>query len=201
MPSDRDLSLTGWWARGTVDASQVGAVDERALRPGTITVSAAARADQRRSFATAGYAIRTLPPRAGARVSSEERFHWSYFPLHFGEAGHFLAEEFGARHRFAAVTTGAGMVLTFCGVDQRHPGLEGTLELSADTLFTSARWTYRTPSPSEGAGGELLFVPPGTRDSTGLAELIPARGTFWRRLGGRSRYHQLAYVAQRWRHD
>jgi hypothetical protein len=45
-------------------------------------------------------------------------------------------------------------------------------------MFISARWSFLTKDPDEGAGGEVVFGE--VRDAAGQRHLVSSRGAYWR---------------------
>jgi hypothetical protein len=98
---------------------------------------------------------------------------WSYAPLEADFAPHFGSEQFGALHHLQLLSEHVdGWTIRFCARDSRHPHLEGTMEVGADTLIRRVEWRFRTPDPDEEAAGWARF-PPGSPDQ-GPPPLLPA---------------------------
>jgi len=109
---------------------------------------------------------------------------WSYAPLEADFSSHFASAEFARLTRFQFATReedDRGSVLRFCSSDSRKPGLEGRLELSADTTLLRAEWRFRTEDPDEDAGGWARF--PSYLDS-GPPPLLPLESMTWRKIRG-----------------
>ncbi len=113
---------------------------------------------------------------------------WRYRDLHATDVGHFLEEEFGARHTFTVLARRSdAVVVGFCPAQGswKGPSIEGMLTIGRDTSLVKAEWKFRVPRAAEEAGGEVVFVPRG-RDPI---PLLPAQTVFWRRIiGQRNRY-------------
>lgn len=109
---------------------------------------------------------------------------WSYAPLEADFASHFGTPLFGRNHRFRSPSPGAdgGWILPFCPADDQRPGVEGTLELSADTLLLRVDWRFRTPEPDEDAGGWTRF--PEAAPGEAAPRLLPLEAVVWRRIRG-----------------
>jgi hypothetical protein len=109
---------------------------------------------------------------------------WRYRELQTTDVGHFIDEEFGERHTFSVLGQDKEVViLGFCPTEGRskRATIEGKLTVGRDTSLVKAEWTFRTPRPTEEAGGEVVFVPRGPE----AIPLLPARALFWRKLIGR----------------
>jgi hypothetical protein len=180
-------------SRTTVPWSHLGTVDSASVRAGAWTgVSAGILAIARRDIRRTGYAYRIDSSTRGEFAA------WQYPALHGYAAQHFRDEEFFERHRFSVLHDESGdLALVFCPRERlrSEPQMEGTLTLSSDTLLLRARWMFRTPRPTEVAGGEVVFAPPLRAAEPPL--LLPATGLFWRREGP-DRYHQLWRGYSRW---
>ena len=107
---------------------------------------------------------------------------WSYAPLEADFASHFGTPLFARNHRFRSPSPrpDGGWILPFCPADDRRPGVEGTLELSADTLLLRVDWRFRTPEPDEGAGGWTRF--PEVAPGEAAPRLLPLEAVVWRRI-------------------
>lgn len=107
---------------------------------------------------------------------------WSYAPLEADFASHFATSLFTDRHRLRAPAPSdeGGWILSFCPASEERPGLEGHLELSADTLLIRVEWRFRTPDPDEQAGGWARF--PAAVDPSDPPRLLPLESMTWRRL-------------------
>lgn len=132
------------------------------------------RVSWRRRIEREGYAYPVRRPTAEGSLDS-----WVYAPLEADLAPHFADPLFGRLHTlFVAAEDPDGWELGFCPRDPRRPSIQGSLLLSGDTALVSARWSFRTPEPREGAGGQAVFPRLG-RTSGGY--LLPSEGVFWRR--------------------
>ncbi|TVP47569.1 MAG: carboxypeptidase regulatory-like domain-containing protein [Gemmatimonadales bacterium] len=107
---------------------------------------------------------------------------WSYAPLEADFASHFGTPLFARQQRFRAPSPGpaGGWIVPFCAADSRRAGVEGYLELSADTLLLRVDWRFRTPDPDEGAGGWTRF--PETAPGTPAPLLLPLEAVVWRTI-------------------
>jgi hypothetical protein len=107
---------------------------------------------------------------------------WSYAPLEADFASHFATPLFLRHHRLRSPspTDGGGWLLSFCPVNGNRPGLEGHMEISADTLLDRVEWRFRTPDPDEEAGGWARFPTPVRPDDA--PRLLPLESMTWRRL-------------------
>lgn len=158
-----------------VSADQVGMPADSGFEPGQRGSSPLLRAGWERRIARDGYA---QPVR---RVSSSGSYDsWVYPPLQADLAPHFASETFGRLHDFQLVSQGPdGWTLAFCPREADRPAIEGTVTLTPDTAFASAAWLFRTPEPTEGAGGEARFRAPAADEAR---PLLPERSLFWRRV-------------------
>jgi hypothetical protein len=115
---------------------------------------------------------------------------WMYRDLHSTDVGHFVDEAFGAGHTFSGLARFDNEVAVgFCPARKawQGPSMQGTLTIGRDTALVRAEWRFRTPKPIQEAGGEVTFVPRGTK----LIPLLPAQGLFWRKVDGqRDTYFQ-----------
>ncbi|HEX7238961.1 MAG TPA: carboxypeptidase-like regulatory domain-containing protein [Longimicrobiaceae bacterium] len=170
--------------RGEVPRTGIGQVDEARLVPATFGTGNVRRQVHR----SRGYGVRN-PLRT---MSDELHASWYYLPLGSHAAGHFVDPSFGEHNALAVhARTPDRVVLAFCsrGLAREAVGVEGTLTLAADTTLSEAAWRYRTPSPREDAGGEVVFAP----YARGAPEpwLVPASSLYWRGIIGRpGRYIQ-----------
>jgi hypothetical protein len=155
--------------------SAAGGAGDGALIPGQRGSAPLLRLSWSRRVAREGYAF---PVRRSDASGSFES--WSYAPLEADFAIHFASPDFGRLSRFQAVPRGAeGWSLRFCSRNERHPGIEGRLEISPDTLLVRAEWRFRTADPDEGAGGWARF-PSGMAPSP--PPLLPLESVIWRRI-------------------
>jgi hypothetical protein len=107
---------------------------------------------------------------------------WSYAPLEADFASHFGTPLFARHQRFRAPSPGpdGGWIVPFCSADSRRAGVEGYLELSADTLLLRVDWRFRTPDPDENAGGWTRF--PESAPGTPAPLLLPMEAVVWRTI-------------------
>lgn len=113
----------------------------------------------------------------------ERTAFWSYRALDDGMMQDFTGDYFGSVHNFSIISQNAGQtIVAFCPRDRlRHTGqIQGTLTLRADTTLGTARWSFRTPHPSEDAGGEASYLPP---DQAFGRALLVRESVFWRKSG------------------
>jgi hypothetical protein len=190
----RGTAFVGLTWDGTLDPEEVGLVDEARMQRFTSVVGGQP-VRLERLVERWGYAS----PKAAGWVpwgmSWDDFFAWAYPSLHDHDARHFADQVFGRLHTLSVQARGGGeTTLAFCPRDRSRPSIEGTLVVGADTAFHSAAWSFRTPKPREDAGGEVVFAPP----SSARWPLLPARGTFWRRLGGSRRYWQRTATYTAW---
>ena len=191
----RGVAFVARMLAGTVDAREVGIVDEDRLQPASGSAAGGGRGVDgmiRRWGYAAPKSLGYIP---WGISWQDDYFAWSYPALHERYAYHFAGDEFGALHTLS-VFAGSGdeTTLAFCPRDRERTGIEGTLTLGPDGEFLSAAWSFRTPKPREDAGGEVVFAP----RSTGVRPLLPVRGVFWRRLAGSRRYWQRAASYTAW---
>lgn len=118
------------------------------------------------------------------RTDSARSFDsWSYAPLEADFAPHFVHETFGRLNRFLLEGDEEGeygWILRFCSRNQDRPYLEGSLELTPDTLLHRAEWRFGTPEPDEDAGGWARFPAATPQDPTPFP--LPVESMTWRRL-------------------
>jgi len=153
-----------------------------------------------RIIAERGYAWGQRSASVGRRV-----LNWVYPLLEGRHAYHFATPEFGRGHAFHVVAVSSSHTeLAFCPKSASQASIQGRLVIASDSTFLSARWTFVTDAPIEGAGGEVLFGE--ATDSEGEVHLVSARGIFWRHDGeppmyeGISKtYVQLVRVTDQWR--
>ncbi len=132
------------------------------------------------------------------RSFAEEYFAWNYAQLFTFRTDHFVSDAFGQLHTLSLVRSGAAdMVIAFCPVGRGLPSIQGQLRLGRDTALVEARWSYRTPRPSEDAGAEMTFRPLATA-GPGRPLLVAESSTFWRRMAGRQGYARHSYVFLDW---
>ncbi|HET7551204.1 MAG TPA: carboxypeptidase-like regulatory domain-containing protein [Gemmatimonadaceae bacterium] len=179
---------------GEVSAAEVGEVEGNRIGYGGYASTGQVRLSYYRAIARDGYATRIRP---GDDIEGHF-FHWRYPPLHRELSEHFVEREFALRHTLGLWRNEDGsFTITFCGRDHSKPYLEGTLSVSRDTVLTTARWNFRTPSPHEDAGAEVSFLAPPRGANIRL--LVPLRSVWWRRLGGsETLYVQDATVYREW---
>lgn len=191
----RGVTFISRMAAGTVDAREVGIVDEDRLRPATGASSGRAMGIDA-MIGRWGYAARkSLGYIPWSASWNDDAFSWSYPALHERYAFHFAGDAFGAAHTLSVLRrSGDGTTLAFCPRDRERTGIEGTLTLAPDGSFLDAAWRFRTPKPHEDAGAEVVFAP----RSPGMRPLFPLRGVFWRRMGGSRRYWQRAATYTAW---
>jgi hypothetical protein len=185
------------WRRGDMAAVDVAEVDETRIGPGYSGVTGRARLDYDASVAADGYASRRAAPRPGTSLLDPAYFAWWYPPLHREMIEEFVGDRFGKRHLFRTLP-GADSTprLLFCPRDAKQPALEGSMELAPDGSVARIQWQFVTPKPREGAGGEVMLVPPG---SGSIRRLVPSRSVYWRRLSDRTdRYYQDAAIYRGW---
>lgn len=120
----------------------------------------------------------------------ERTAFWSYRALDDGAMQDFTGEYFGSAHTFSIISQSAeSITIAFCprGRLGNTGQIQGTLTLRADTTLSNARWSFRTPHPSEDAGGEATYLPP----DPALRRVLLARETaFWRKSGPRFYYFE-----------
>jgi hypothetical protein len=128
-------------------------------------------------------------PREGyafpVRRSDRERSYdsWSYPPLEADFAPHFVHEAFGELQRFQVdLADRDGWVLRFCSRRRDQPYLEGTMELTPDTLLQRVEWQFQTPDPDESAGGWARFPMASLDEPAPLP--LPVESMTWRQLPG-----------------
>jgi hypothetical protein len=195
------------FSAGSVDAGAVGTWSTTRLTSGGPEVWVGATDSPtpgrfllfERIVESEGYAWKPEVPTSGLRT-----LHWVYPRLEGRRAYHFGTAVFGALHTFRLIRSGPeGSELAFCPQDTKRPNIRGRLFLAADTTFSGAQWSFRTDSPKEGAGGEVVFAR--TPDSEGTYHLVSAQGIFWRRDGDEPRsdlyppmYVQIVWIADEW---
>lgn len=142
-----------------------------------------------------GYAVRNQPSRR--YLANRDFFDWLYPALGAQHAYHFATEAFGGLHTFSIIDeTAESSRLTFCPA-YGGPAVEGTIIIGSDGTFHSADWSFRTPSPDERAGGEVIFAPWAAGDGE-LPHLVAARSLFWRRVRGRDLVYRNSAVFDCW---
>jgi hypothetical protein len=163
---------------GSVPAGQVGSLDLLPAEPGERGVAGSWRTRLTRRIAQSGYAF----ARSGGPDLTGAFEAWEYPPLEAELASHFASGLFGERNSLSLVRTAVGeLIVGFCArADlRRQPSIEGQLVLNPDTTLAEAQFRFRTPSPSEDAGGRVQFLPP-SRHPEGVF-LLPARGVYYLR--------------------
>jgi hypothetical protein len=107
---------------------------------------------------------------------------WSYAPLEADFASHFGTPLFARHHRLRspAPRPEGGWILPFCPSEDGRPGVEGYMELSADTLLLRVDWRFRTAEPDENAGGWTRF--PEVAPGEPAPRLLPLEAVVWRRI-------------------
>lgn len=143
------------------------------------------RVSWRRRIEREGYAYPVRRPTSEGALDS-----WVYAPLEADLAPHFADPLFGRLHTLSVFAgDGSGWRIAFCPRDPRRPSIQGTLHLAQDTSLVSADWLFRTPEPSEEAGGQAFFAPVGPRVARFL---LPSEGISWRKSpdGGFARSHE-----------
>lgn len=142
-----------------------------------------------------GYAVRNRPSRR--YLGHSDFFDWFYPALGAQHAYHFATEVFGDLHTFSIVDEIAGSShVAFCPT-YGEPSIEGTMIIGGDGTFHSADWRFRTPSPDERAGGEVIFAP-WWADEGELPHLVAARSLFWRRMRGGDLMYRSSAVFDCW---
>lgn len=197
-PRNNGLWASMFWSHREVMASEVGEVDESRLPPGEYAIVGDMREGYFKSLRRDGYARRLSLGQGAVILPVGAYLHWRYLPLHRELSEHFVESDFAARHTLGLWRTDDGsFTITFCGRDHSQPYLEGTLTVSPDTALRSARWQFRTPSPHEDAGAEVIFLAPQPGETIWL--LVPMRSVYWRRIGGsKTLYFQEASVYREW---
>lgn len=190
----RGFTYAGTSFAGTVDPRDVGVVDESRFHH--LSAGWSARYGGIDSLVREqGYAVRKNSSHRWGTAFDGDFFEWVYLSLHERHAHHFAGDAFGALHTLSIFSRSGGeTTLAFCPRDPKRPSAQGTLDIGADTSFLSAAWSFHTPKPREGAGGEVVFAP---RSET-PRPLHAVRGIFWRRLGGSRRYWQRATTYTTW---
>jgi hypothetical protein len=168
------------------------AVDPARAAWGWIRNSPIDRQVNRHLIRAGGYAL-------AIRESMDEAYAgWQYPPLQSQYPTHFVEDEFGEQHVFAAAAAAeGGTVLRFCPRERskRRPQIEGSLTLAADGTLLRAAWSYLTPDPRQDAGAEVEFAP---AQRVAPLLLLPVTSTYWRRTTGGKLYRQRdAYTAWR----
>lgn len=159
VPAERVGWIEEKHLRGRVHR-RVGALEEPSLDR-FLDVNTRIRAD--------GYAI----PRERNETS------WQFVNLSGMNAHHFASDVFGERHTLSILDEDVhGVVIAFCPVRTDQPSIEGTLVVSRDSAFVSAKWRYRTPRQRQDAGGEVTFLPHWSRREA-PPHLLAGRGVFW----------------------
>ncbi|HET7464266.1 MAG TPA: carboxypeptidase-like regulatory domain-containing protein [Longimicrobium sp.] len=171
-------------------------VDAFAAGPGTRGWNAAGTVAWpmwRRQIRVGGYAARIRQPLTAKYAL------WLYVPLEMEFAQHFIDPLFGELHTLSVGASNPDeTTIRFCplaSAGRTRPEIEGTLTLAEDGTLLRGTWRYRTPRPTEDAGGELDFLPP---EVTAQRLLLPERSLFWRRTTG-GRYHVEGRTYQEWR--
>jgi hypothetical protein len=186
----RGADFTGSY--GIVDRQNVGSFEGAHPTSGSRAYSAAGVAGVRYLLSKHGY-VRLEPP-----IHSDRDFgvYW-YAPLAAEYAEHFADSLFGAFHTFSIVSEETSeSIIAYCPKDRRYSGLEGTLRISTDGEFVEARWRYWNPMrDAEEAGGDALFAPRDPNQSDAI--LVPAAGTFWRRLRS-GMFYQVHQEYSKW---
>lgn len=186
-----DLTLVGSVAAGMVGGELVGAPDSSKKLYGIESAPARWRHMWREIIAESGYAQPVLANQLDPAFRA-----WEYAPLETSLSEHFADSAFGATHRLSVDTTGGSLSIVFCELKRRKPDIEGSLALDRDSTIERATWRFVTPSPTEDAGGEVLFAPAGP-DSAGHVLLLPAAGVYWRRVGPSS-FFQRRWEYRQW---
>lgn len=108
---------------------------------------------------------------------------WAYPSLQNGFAEHFVDSLFAELHTLQREDLDGGTAtLTFCPRRRARsaPVISGLLVIANDTSLVEAEWRFTTPSPTEHAGGRVVFLPREHEDDKSF--LLPATATFWRAL-------------------
>ncbi|MEO7772954.1 MAG: hypothetical protein ABIX19_18150 [Gemmatimonadaceae bacterium] len=195
------MTRHGGWARGTVDFDGLGtfARAERAVvltngvanAEASVVIGNGRPIPARERFARDGYATRigTDEPRP---LYQPDYFNWYYARLDGLLVDHWIDASFLANNDLGIGSDGNGLTITFCGRDHRRPFIEGTMELSADTLFSHVAFRYVTPPPREEAASEVWFS--ATRDRV----LWPVRSIFYRQSSPAGAWFQEAWINLDW---
>jgi hypothetical protein len=191
----RSLTLT---REGDVSEQDVGIVDESRLSPGSYGVAGTQRAGEFASLEKNGYARHLKPGESAFLLPPNAYLNWQYAPLHRELSEHFVEAAFAKSNSMSLrVLENGSFTIGFCGKDRRHPYLEGTLTITADTSLASAQWRFHTSAPGEQAGGQVEFLAPQASSLPWL--LIPYGGAFWRRISGhRSSFYAEASIYRAW---
>lgn len=174
--------------QGTVRSDQLGLVDRARLQHrGRRWGGREALAAEDARIARLGY----VWPIEGSHTS-EEFGIWKYPVLQHFHAEHFAEDVFGSLQTLSFAKDDGdedASVLVFCGRDRKRSGIDGTIQLDADSSFLVARWRYWNPARNaEKAGGEVVFTPFDRRSFTPW--LHAAQGLYWRQLRGGMYWHR-----------
>lgn len=178
-----------WFAlhSGAVRSVELGLIDRTRLRRGIRGIDARLVQGEDSRISRSGY----VWPVDGGHAS-EDIGVWDYPRLQHFHSEHFAEDAFGSLQTLSFAKDGAdadSSALVFCGRDRKRSGIDGTLQLDADSSFLVARWRYWNPArDAEKAGGEVVFTPFDSRSATPF--LHAAQGLFWRELRGGMYWHR-----------
>ena len=206
LPSTAVLSRDGGWAKGTVYFEALGTF-ERAdslvaqtdgVRNGLASVLAGngRPVAERSRFARDGYATR-IPDDEPRLLYQPDYFNWYYARLDGLLVDHWVDSAFAARHDLAIDTTSNGSSITFCGRDHSRPWIEGTMDVTRDSLLSHVAFRYVTPAPLEHAAGEIWFDVVKATDLS-ARHLWPVRTIFYRQGSPADTWYQEAWINLIW---
>lgn len=178
------MAWNGLTDSADVRASEIGSMNEFGRRRMSTSIGAAQRLADSARIADEGYAIAYYTKASRASGSSRPARHWHYARLDSYMAQHFLDASFGEAHSlsFGPGDGGAALTIAYCTRSRKQPSISGTLRVGPDRSLAAATWMFRTPSPDDAAGGEVVFAPP--RRDTAVSLLLPAQSTVWRHAPG-----------------
>lgn len=202
LPRSAQVSRDGGYAQGSVLSEDLGSLRSAesaaesnggtrnatrgSMLSGPASVAARKRFDRRE------YASRV--PNDEPRLLYQPVYvNWYYARLDENFIDHFIDSTFNERHDLALLTVPGGTRLTFCGREHSRPWIEGTMELTRDTLLAHIAFRYFTPEPHEDAAAEVWLDLEGFVGTSGR-HLWPDRSIFYRRSSGPNVWYQEAWI-------
>jgi hypothetical protein len=202
LPRTGQVSRDGGYAQGSVLTEDLGSLrsaEEAALANGGVR-------NARRGVVLAGpvsMAARSRFDRHeyAARVPADEPrllyqpvyLNWYYSRIDENFIDDLIDSTFEARYNFSASVVPGGTKLVFCGREHSKPWIEGTMDLTRDTLLAHVALRYITPRPHEDAAAEVWLDLDAAKGNT-AHYLWPERSIFYRRSSEQNVWFQEAWV-------
>ena len=202
------IARTSWFARdgahaeGSVQNEDIGSFDaaESAARSGGgvrnslhgVLLSGPSSTAAKGRMSRNEYADR-IPDDEPRLLYQPVYLNWYYTRLDELFLDHFVDTAFEKHHDFALVSLPSRTVLAFCGRDHSKPWIEGTMEITPDSLISYIALQYVTPKPKEDAAAEIWIDLDASVGPTGR-HLWPERSIFYRRSSRPNVWFQSAWM-------